>query len=559
MIEHITAGDAAEAIRAARERILFNAVLGRICPAFCERVCRRAQLDESVSIAALQRFAGDAGIGAESAGAAEKPAVTGKKIAIVGAGPAGLTAAFYLLRRGHACVLFDANKLPGGMWRYGVGEFRLPRTVLDGEIDVVRRLGGEFRMETRLEGASSLDALRRDYDAVLLATGAPVPVALDCEGAEFAEAAMCLLGRVGAGERSCVGSSVVVIGSGDMALDAARTAVRLGAANVTLLSPKERKAIHPVGERVETAETEGVEVRAGVRVTGIEAALGAGFRLTAEEGGKSVRIEASAVYGAADRAADVGLFAGMGLAVTKKGIAADAHAFTTNIGGVFAAGECVLGPDYGVRAVAAGRQAATAIDQFLSGLKPAGETRPINVHMGVLNEEELAIVRSTADPSRRAPDESIAPEARRQSFDEVERGLSMEAATAESRRCVRCSCLAKDYCELRRHATEYGANPGRFKGSHRRYGQEVSHRRIVYEPNKCILCGRCIRAAAEGNERVGLSFLGRGFATTVGVPFERELSEGLAVAGHACVTVCPTGALAFKRGTGPEPERGTSG
>ena len=90
-------------------------------------------------------------------------------------------------------------------------------------------------------------------------------------------------------------------------------------------------------------------------------------------------------------------------------------------------------------------------------------------------------------------------------------------------------------------------NPGRFKGSHRRYGRDVSHRRIVYEPNKCILCGRCIRAASEGNERVGLAFLGRGFATTVGVPFERELREGLAVAGHACVTVCPTGALAFKR------------
>lgn len=352
---------------------------------------------------------------------------------------------------------------------------------------------------------------------------------------------------------------MVVIGSGDLALDAARTAVRLGAANVTLLSPAERKAIHPLGERVEAAEAEGVEVRTGVHVTAIEAAGGAGFHATGEQGGSSIRIEASKVYAAADRTVEVGLLAGMGLAVTKKGVAADARAFTTNIEGVFAAGECVRGPDYGVRAVAAGRQAATAIDQFLSGLKPTGETRPINVHMGVLTEEELAVVRSTADPSRRAPDESVAPEARKHHFDEVARGLSTESATAESRRCVRCSCLAKDYCELRKHATEYGANPGRFKGIHRRYGREVSHRRIVYEPNKCILCGRCVRAAAEGNERVGLSFLGRGFATTVGVPFERELREGLAVAGHRCVTVCPTGALAFKRGMGPEPERGTSG
>lgn len=551
MIEHVTAGDLAGAAVEARERILFNAVLGRVCPAFCERVCRRAQLDDAVSIARLQRFTGDAAISGERTDVTGPRPATGKDVAIVGAGPAGLTAAYYLLSKGHACTLLDANRHPGGMWRYGVPEFRLPREVLDGEIDVVRRLGAKFRMETRLGGDTSLDVLRRDFDAVLLATGAPLFVALDCEGAQLARPATSLLRETADGARPDVGAFVVVIGRGDLALDTARTAVRLGAAKVTLLSEKERKQMHSEPGRVETAEAEGVEVRSGVRVTRIES-LGAGrLRVSADEAGRPVTMEASDVFAAADRSVDFALAGSVGVGVTKRGIAADARTFATNLEGVFAAGECVRGPDYGVRAVAAGRQAAAAIDQFLSGRQVAGEVRLINVHMGRLNDEELAVVRSTADGAQRAPDESLPPEARKRTFEEVVKGLLTDAAVTESRRCVRCSCLAKDYCALRSHATEYGANPGRFKGGgHRRYAAEISHRRIVYEPNKCILCGRCIRAAAEGSERLGLAFLARGFRTTVGVPFERQLAEGLKVAGQRCVTVCPTGALAFKRGTG---------
>ncbi|HUU43926.1 MAG TPA: ferredoxin, partial [Planctomycetota bacterium] len=244
------------------------------------------------------------------------------------------------------------------------------------------------------------------------------------------------------------------------------------------------------------------------------------------------------------RRVDAGLFEGLGLNVTKKGLAVDVETGSTSVPGVFAAGECVSGADWTVRAVKSARLAARAVDLFLTGRPVAGETRPINVRMGRLDDAELAIVRETADASARtampAPD----------------REVTEEQAVAESRRCVRCACLAKDDCRLRDLSTEYGARPAQFRGGvHRRFAVERSHPDVVYESNKCILCGLCIREAGEAHEKLGLAFHGRGFATTVAVPFERRLAEGLKVAAARCVEACPTGALAWKHGHAPSNER----
>jgi ferredoxin len=177
MIRHVRAGEHRRALAVIKERIPFPGVLGRICAAYCERVCRRGDLDEPVSIRALERCPADVALEAGTVEMPPRKEASGRRVAIVGAGPAGLTAAFYLLQGGHACTVYDANAEPGGLLRYGVPESSLPRPALDAEVEVVRRLGAEFRMGRRLGEDLALDGLRREHDAVLIAAGASVGAA----------------------------------------------------------------------------------------------------------------------------------------------------------------------------------------------------------------------------------------------------------------------------------------------------------------------------------------------------------------------------------------------
>ena len=156
-------------------------------------------------------------------------------------------------------------------------------------------------------------------------------------------------------------------------------------------------------------------------------------------------------------------------------------------------------------------------------------------------------------PTRLKGPEHREPARSASSFDEVEAAFTDEEVRRESRRCIQCGCLARDDCKLRVLASGHDVRPTRFKGPHRVFARDETHGEVVYEPNKCILCGLCIRAAAEAGENLGLTFIDRGFATTTAVPFERTLAEGLKVAGEACVRICPTGALAFKPEAWKEP------
>ena len=189
--------------------------------------------------------------------------------------------------------------------------------------------------------------------------------------------------------------------------------------------------------------------------------------------------------------------------LSKWGIAADPKTLATNLPGVFAGGDAVTGPDLAVRAVAAGKLAAASIDQYLNGKKVIGAPESVNVVMGKLSEDELAVFLRGIEQAPRAPMPHLPMEKRRTTFEEVELGFSLEAATRESRRCLGCGCGKAIPCRLRQFATEYGVDPQRFVGERRHFARDTSHPDIIFEPGKCIICGACVKVAAQAGEELG--------------------------------------------------------
>ncbi len=586
-IERISAGDIGKATDIVTDDLTLPASLGRVCPRLCEERCRQCEVKEALSIRNLHRFAADhqltprrlvgqasrlspgrpalepANAGkAPAQSAVGTPAPLSKRVAIVGAGPAGLAAAHHLLRRSHGAVLFDAHPQPGGMLRYGIPAFRLPRQVLDAEIQMIRSLGAEFRLGKRLGRDFTLEKLRQDFDAVFLAIGSQGSRGLGCPGEELATPALEFLEKLTDGPPPTVGNDVIVVGGGNTAMDACRCAVRLGAKSVRVLYRRSRREMPCLMEEVEAAEAEGVRIEFLVAPMRLERKGGKliltcqRMELGAPDAGGRARslaipgshyeVEASSVIAAIGQAVELEPLNSTQLTLSKWGIAADPKTLATNLPGVFAGGDAVTGPDLAVRAVAAGKLAAASIDQYLSGKKVIGVPESVNVVLGKLSEEELAVFLRGIEQAPRAPMPHLPMEKRRTTFEEVELGFSPEAATRESRRCLGCGCGKAVPCRLRQFATEYGVDPQRFVGERRHFARDTSHPEITFEPGKCIICGACVKVAAQAGEELGLSFIGRGFQVAVAAPFDRPMAEALQKSARRAAEVCPTGAIMLK-------------
>jgi formate dehydrogenase major subunit len=564
----IATGDNRRAMHVIGERLALPGSLGRICPRLCEEGCRRCDLDQGLAIGALHRYAADLDIAAAAPYTPACAPATGKSVAIVGAGPAGLAAAWYLLQKGHACTLFDAHPQPGGMLRYGIPAYRLPKDMLDAEIDAIRRLGGRFEMGARWGPDFTLTELRKYHNAVFLAIGAQRAQGLRCQGQEHALAGIEFLERVANGTPPSLGRDVVVVGGGNTAMDCARSAVRLGAQNVRIVYRRSRQEMPCAMDEVEAAEAEGVHIdflvapsRTGLLacpsaspgnllLTCQRMTLGepdaSGRRRPVPLEGSDFTIECSTVIAAIGQSVERPLPEREGLRMTAWGIAADERTLATNLPGVFAGGDAVLGADLAVRAVAAGRIAATSIHQYLTGEPVTGEPSLTGIAMRPIDDAERAAIFRAIEKSARVPVPSIPMERRLASFDEVERGLPPDDAAREARRCLSCGCRKQDCCLVRSLATEYDVDVYRFAGTRRRFSQDLSHPEIVYEPGKCISCDACVRIAAAAAEPLGLAMIGRGFDVAVAVPFGKPLAEGLLHAAQRCAEACPTGALALR-------------
>ncbi len=562
-VTEVSAGNFNRSAEIASDFLTLPAALGRICPRLCEQRCHRCEAGEPLSVAGLHRLAGDLDMASEARYVPRRESSSGKRVAIVGAGPAGLTAAYHLLRRGHSAILFDRHPEPGGMLRWGIPQFRLPHAVLRKEIEIVRLLGGEFRMGQRLGRDLSLADLRCDFDAVFLAIGAQGSRGLDCPGEELAMPAIEFLERVAGGNPPAVGSEVVVFGGGNSAMDAARTAARLGAQNARVLYRRTRHEMPCLMSEVEAAEAEGITVEMLVGPVRLERGNNGRLRLAVqrmelgekdESGraspvpipGSEYELEATCVIAAIGQTVLAGSLGADELTLSRRGIAVNPATLATSIEGVFAGGDAVTGADLAVRAVAAGKLAAVSIDQFLSGRPVQGDHEMLAVVIGKMSEDELAEFFRGIEDTPRAPMPELRPEARVRSFDEVELGFSPEVAKREAGRCVQCGCWKASVCTLRQYATEYGADPLRFAGSRRRFQRDSSHPEIVYEPGKCILCGACVKVAAEAGDGLGLAIVGRGFDAAVAVPLQGSLLEALPTAARRAAQVCPTGAIALR-------------
>jgi formate dehydrogenase major subunit len=262
--------------------------------------------------------------------------------------------------------------------------------------------------------------------------------------------------------------------------------------------------------------------------------------------GSDFILECSTVIAAIGQAVERTLAERDGLRVTGWGIAAAERTLATNLPGVFAGGDAVLGADVAVRAVAAGRMAAASIHQFLCGETVTGEPAAAGIAMRPVDDAERAAIFRAIEKAARVRVPEIPLGRRLTGFDEVEQGLPEADAIDEARRCMTCGCRKADCCTLRSLADEYAVDIYRYSGARRRFSQDLSHPEVIYEPGKCIACDACVRIAAAAGETLGLAMIGRGFDVAVAVPFGQRLSEGLRQVARRCAEACPSGALALR-------------
>ncbi|HFQ5192023.1 TPA: formate dehydrogenase subunit alpha [Vibrio vulnificus] len=589
---HIAQNDHQKAIEVIKRTLPMPLSIGRVCPAFCESECRRSLVDDAIAIRQLKRHAADADLAAQEAYTPEKKADKNKRIAIVGSGPGGLTAGYYLTNEGYQVDVFEAMPQAGGWLRYGIPEYRLPKSILDKEIALMCRNGMAIHTDKKLGRDISLSQLSQDYDAVCLAAGASKAVAMDYPGSDLDG---CYLGvdylkDFVTEQRFTTGKKVAVIGGGNTAIDCARTAVRTGA-DTTLIYRRTRDEMPAEDYEIEEAEHEGVKFHFLTnpaqniadehgRVFSVKLekmALGApdaSGRRRPEATGEYFTEAFDTVIAAVSQQADLSFMQGEALTLPlTRWNTADANPETmhSGTGNIFSIGDFRRGPATAVEAVADGRIAAQAIDRFFDGdmenipLKPFNSRKEQKLkQVDPLHFSHLQKVARTIMPE-------LTSQQREQSFEEVELGFDNAEAMAEAARCLECGCQVNTSCDLRDYATEYGAEQHfhysvnikshdewqalRQNDPRHKYPIDHSSEFIVFDANRCISCGQCIQACREQSVQGVLSFMNLEKGRPVVRPDCRpnfggqgvRMGDSRCVQCGACVQACPVGAMTDAR------------
>lgn len=560
-------GNYETALRIIKDNNPFPVVCGRVCPHPCEAQCRRGLVDSPIAINYVKRFAADWDMTHGDPFLPKKKPATGKKIAIVGAGPSGLSAAYYSAVNGHDITVFERQPEAGGMMRYGIPEYRLPKETMDKEIDTMKKLGVRINTGKSLGTHIHLEDLHKDFDAVYLAIGSwrATPMQIEGENLPGVKLGIQFLEQVTKGEEIALGDEVIVIGGGNTAIDCARTAKRLGARSVKLIYRRTKTEMPAEPYEVEEALEEGIEMlflKAPTKITTaadgrkelhcIEMRLGqpdrSGRRRPEPVEGTEQAIPADTIIGAIGQSTNTQfLYNDLPVKLNKWGdIEINGKTMQTSESNIFAGGDCVTGPATVIQAVAAGRHAAEAMDGFL--LKGYVREAAVDYSCSRGSLEDLPRWEFEEFPKfPRATMPSIPLSARIGNFDEVELGLSEEAAQNEARRCLSCGCGERYTCHLREEATDHKIEY--VAPIHERpYFPIVNdHPFIVRDQNKCIACGRCIAACAEIEGPDVLTFYMKNGRQLVGTKSGKPLKDTDCVSCGQCVNACPCGALNYHR------------
>lgn len=453
----IAKGKFKEALRLIKENVPLPGVLGRICTHPCESQCKRGFVDEPISICALKRFVADTVTEEEPL-----PEVSPReeKVAIVGSGPAGLTCAYYLAREGYRVTIFEALPVAGGMLAVGIPEYRLPKAVLKKEVASIERLGVEIKTNVAIGRDLSIrDLFAQGYRAVFLAMGCHQSQRLNVPGedADGVVHGVFFLRELNLGREVRVGKKVAVIGGGNVAMDAARSALRMGAEKVMILYRRTRAEMPANPEEIEAATEEGIEIQYlvapvevltdGGKVRGLRCqrmALGepdsSGRRRPVPIPGSEFDLEVDMVIPAIGQTADLSALEGMGIEVKYGAIVADPITLETSQPGVFAGGDVVTGPAIAVEAVAQGKEAAISIMRYLAGQDlREGRARREKAPMDT-TDVPLGLEKK---PRAVMPHLPVAE--RIKGFQEVALGLTEEAAVEEAARCLSCGVCSECY------------------------------------------------------------------------------------------------------------------
>ncbi|MDD4527608.1 MAG: FAD-dependent oxidoreductase [Candidatus Margulisbacteria bacterium] len=547
-----------EAAQLIRKKAPMPNMLGRVCPAPCEKVCRRNRVDEAVSIRIQKRYISDKEIEQGGPFLPSKQAKTDKKITIIGAGPTGMSAAYYLALEGHEVTVYEAHPKHGGMTRYGIPYYRLPEDIIDTELDaIVEQLGVKMFYNTTIGKDIKFEEILNKSDAVLIAIGAQTSTSMDIPGESSVKviSAVEYLEKTAKHTPIALGANSLIVGGGHTAMDAARTAVRTGTKTTVIYRRSEEEM--PGKDEIEEAVEEGVvfqflsapikceEVEGKLKVTCIKMGLSepdnTGRRKPFPISGSEYVLTADTMVMAIGQKVEASFVASE--LISKRGtLEIDKKTYQTKNPKIFAAGDCVSGPDLVVTAVAAGRKSAFSIDQYLKSEIVTGEKPLFSSVTGELNElPDQMFAEYAKVPRMKIP--QLSQEKRKASFSSIELTSPETMIQAEAERCLSCGCVEINDCKLKEYCEIYDVETQMFAGENRTYAKDKSQKDVVLEEDKCINCASCIRVAEANKNNKMLGLINRGFSSRVKPPFNEAMKNIDATAYQEVVKNCPTAGI----------------